>query len=100
MTTPAVKGRGNDSRRCYVTLGSREVGRVALSPRGVERRDSDGPTKGDGTAHLGAPRRGLAAVGCVPEGEAGQLDAAANHPGLGPQTGRGDPIVEPRDLPI
>src|SRR5713226_3954851 len=81
-------------------LGSREAGRVALSARGSERGDADGPAEGDRTADLGAARRGLAAVGRVPQGEAGQLHGAENHPALDLQAGGGDPVVEARDLPI
>jgi len=77
MTTPAVKGRGNDSRPCYdhtiprparESLRSRETQVPCLSPASVlRRRDTDGlATKGIGPRTSAAPHRGLAAVGLYP----------------------------------
>src|SRR2546429_8198961 len=81
-------------------LGSREVGRVALSARGGERGDADGSAEGDRTAHLGAARGGLAAVGGVAAGAPRQRTGAVNQPIRDFQPGRGDPVVAPWDLPI
>src|SRR5204863_10060326 len=61
-------------------LGSREVRRVALSARGGERCDADGTAEGDRTAHLGAARCRLAAVGRLAQGEPRQLHAAVYRP--------------------
>src|SRR5207249_10681200 len=79
---------------------SRKVRRVALSARAVERRDADRPAERDWTADQGAAHGGLAAVGRVAQGEARWLQAAGDHAPLGPETGRGNSVVDPRDLPI
>src|SRR5437879_7244071 len=80
--------------------GGREAGRVALSARGVEGGDADGPPEGDGIADEGAAHGGLTAIGRVAQHEPGQLHAAVHHPALGLQTRGGDPVVDARDLPI
>src|SRR6266513_6012121 len=80
-------------------LGSREVGRAALSARGCERGDADGSAEGNRTAHLGAAHSVRAAVGRVAQGEPRQLHAAVNHPIRDFQPRRGDPVVDPWDFP-
>src|SRR5439155_14380069 len=75
-------------------------GRVALSPRGVERRDAHRPAERDRTAHHSTADSRFATVGRVAQRKPGQLNAAAHHPALGLKAGSGDPVVETRDLPI
>src|SRR5207245_8653460 len=77
-----------------------KVRRVALSARGVECGDPDGPAEWDRTVDRSAAHGGLAAVGRVAQDEARELQAAGDHAPLGPETGRGNPVVDTRDLPI